>query len=417
MSYLPRLIDAELRSRLKAAGAVVIEGAKATGKTETARQVAESSVLLDVDREAQRSIEIDPALLLVGAVPRLLDEWQLAPGLWNLVRRAVDDRQAPGQFILTGSSVPDHSESRHTGAGRFSFLRQRTMSWFESGHSSGAVSLRSLLGGNGASVSVDRVSLNDVAEWLTVGGWPAWQGFPADVVGPLVQDYVHQAAHVDVQSLQGGRGPDPIRVGKLMRSLARNVATEVSISTLAADAGGAEGPLARSTVDAYLDSLERLMVIEDQAAWAPHLRSKARLRKAPKRHFVDPSLAIAAIGSGPDALIGDLEFFGQLFESLAVRDLRVYGQPLRANVLHYRDSNGLEVDAVIELPDGRWGAFEVKLGSAQVDVAAQTLLQFAATVDSGRQGEPAVLGAITNGSYGYRRDDGVVVIPLTALGP
>lgn len=414
MSYLPRVVDDELRRRLDAAGAVVIEGPKACGKTETAKRLAGSVVLLDVDAQALAAARVDPSLVLDGPIPRLLDEWQVEPGIWNHVRRAVDERQAAGQFILTGSSVPPDDVDRHTGAGRFSFLRMRPMSLAESGHTSGQVSFSEMFAGVPVRAADSGMTVPRLAELITIGGWPAQQGASVGAAAQAAIDYLHQVCTVDVARVGGARR-DPAKVEALVRSLARNVATEVAITTLAADAGSADGELSRVTVSEYLTVLERLMVIEDQPAWAPHLRSTRQLRSSAKRHFADPSLAVAALRAGPDRLLQDLNFFGLLFESLVVRDLRVLSQPLGGSVLHYRDNKGLEVDAIVELADGRWAAFEIKLGQTAIDQAATSLSKFRDVVDIERRGEPAVLGVITATGYGYVRDDGIAVIPIGTL--
>lgn len=414
MGYLPRVVDDELSRRLDAAGAVVIEGPKACGKTETAKRQTGSVVLLDVDAQALAAARVDPSLVLNGPIPRLLDEWQVEPAIWNHVRRAVDERQAAGQFILTGSSVPPDDVDRHTGAGRFSFLRMRPMSLAESGHTSGQVSFSEMFAGVPVRAADSGMTVPRLAELITIGGWPAQQGASVGAAAQAAIDYLHQVCTVDVARVGGARR-DPAKVEALVRSLARNVATEVAITTLAADAGGADGELSRVTVSEYLTVLERLMVIEDQPAWAPHLRSTRQLRSSAKRHFADPSLAVAALRAGPERLLQDLNFFGLLFESLVVRDLRVLSQPLGGSVLHYRDNKGLEVDAVVELADGRWAAFEIKLGQAAIDQAATSLSKFRDVVDLERRGEPAVLGVITATGYGYVRDDGIAVIPIGTL--
>jgi predicted AAA+ superfamily ATPase len=416
MAYLPRVVDAELDARLRAAGAVVIEGAKAVGKTETARRRASSSVLLDIDENARRAAAVDPSLVLDGPAPRLIDEWQVEPALWNHVRRAVDDRALPGQFVLTGSSVPADDVARHTGAGRFSFLRMRPMTLFESGHTNGAVSLGGLLTGEPPRSDEPGLSVSDLADRVTAGGWPAQHGRPAGVAARAARDYLEQIREVDVPRVAGSRR-DPARIERLLRSLARNVSTAVAFTVLAADAGGGDGPLDRHTVAEYLSTLDRLMVIEDQPAWAPHLRSRANLRTSPKRHFVDPSLAVAALGAGPEQLLRDLSLLGLLFESLVIRDLRVLAQPLDGRVLHYRDNYGVEADAVVQLADGRWAAFEIKLGAGLVDEGAESLRRFRAAVDTRRSGEPAVLGVVSGTGFGYMRPDGIAVIPIGALAP
>jgi predicted AAA+ superfamily ATPase len=394
----------------------VIEGPRACGKTATARQIAVSEVLLDVDTNARAAIEVDPALVLDGPTPRLLDEWQIEPAIWNHVRRAIDDRSGPGQFILTGSAVPPDDITRHTGAGRISRLRMRPMSLFETDRSSGSISLSELLEGRMSPSSDPGLSVADLAKEIALGGWPGLRGRSVEDALLAVRDYLEEIARVDVGRVDGTHR-DPGRVTRLLASLARNIATHTAATTLAEDTGGADGPLKDDTVREYLAALERLMVVEDQPAWAPHLRSKHRLRTASKRHFVDPSLAVAALGATPDRLLGDLNLLGFLFESLVVRDLRVYAQATDAWVSQYRDSGGLEVDAIVEASDGRWMAFEVKLGQGQIDAAAASLTRFAARIDTARCGSPALLGVIVATGYGYRRKDGVAVIPIGALGP
>lgn len=416
MSYTPRIVDAQLTDALRVAGAVLVEGPKACGKTETAKRVAATVTYLDTDSQARAAIDVDPALVLHGPAPHLLDEWQEFPQLWNHVRRAVDSAGEPGRYILTGSSVPADDVRRHSGAGRFARLRMRPLSLYEAGHSSGGLSLASLLHGEPARTPATELSVPRLAELAVAGGWPARQKASVHDAADYVREYVTLTCDVDVPRI-GGPRRDPARVRRLMMSLARNVATEAPIATLSADTAGRDAALDRSTVSDYLEVLADLMVVEDQPPWAPHLRSSSVLRRSAKRHFTDPSLALAALGAGPERLLTDLNYFGFVFESLVVRDLRVLSGPLHGEVLHYRDSSGLEVDVIVALPDGTWGAFEVKLGTGHIERAAASLLKFAATVDQRKSGPPAVLGVITPGGYGYRREDGVDVVPLAALGP
>ncbi len=415
--YKPRIVDQELVSRLEGTGAVLIEGPKACGKTETARQIAASEVLLDIDMGAREAAAVDPSLLLEGPTPRLIDEWQLASAIWNHVRRTVDDRQAPGQFILAGSAVPPDDITRHTGAGRIARLHMRPMTLFEVDLSSGEISLAQLLAGDHPRGAADTgLGVADIAREIAIGGWPGFRGLGLQQALRGVRDYLEEIRRVDVGRVEGRRR-DPDRVGQLLASLARNVATEAAAATLARDTEAAYAPLKGDTVVEYLHALERLMIVENQPAWAPHLRSTYTLRKAPKRHFVDPSLAVAALRATPERLLSDLKLLGFLFESLAIRDLRVYSQPADARVFHYRDSHGVEVDAVVQTADGRWAAFEVKLGLGQVDEAATKLHKFLRGIDTGVCGAPALLGVIVASGYGYRREDGVMVIPIGALGP
>ena len=416
--YRPRIVDAELAELLAASGAVLVEGPRAVGKTATAMQASASHVLLDVELDAQRMANIDPAAVLTGDTPRLLDEWQLAPGLWNHVRRAVDERSGSGQFILTGSAVPADDVTRHTGAGRFTRLRMRPMSLFESGHSNGGISLRGLLDGEPQRGHAAPVPIAQLAERITVGGWPAHLGSAAAPAMRVNRGYLDDVRRTDVPRLDG-RSRDPVRVGRLLQSLARNIATPVSLARLAADAGGDGTAMKTDTAAGYLDALERLMVVEPQPAWSPHLRS----RSTPVRHFVDPSLAVAALGAraSPAKLVADLEFFGFLFESMVIRDLRIYAQAADAEVFHYREKDGLEVDAVVEAADGRWAAFEIKLGNRWVDDGVRNLRRLARRMANSDHGPPAALAVIVPGGYGSTHgghggaDAGV--IPIHALRP
>ena len=415
--YARRVADRELRQCLAAAGAVLIEGPRACGKTVSARRMAASEVLLDVDRAAQDMIAVDPDLVLEGAAPRLIDEWQTIPVIWNHIRRAVDGRPGKGHFILTGSAVPADDATRHTGAGRIVRLRLRPMSLLELGRSTGKVSLKSLIGGRPASHPAADMSVRQLAELTCVGGWPGHLHSSAQEAMRVNRGYVDDICRADLQRVDGVRR-DPARVHRFVQSLARNVATCASLATVARDVSGPDrGSMTGHTARSYLTGLERLMVVEDQPPWAPHLRSRSRLQVSPKRHFVDPSIAAAALGAGPDHLLRDFPWFGLLFESLAIRDLRVYSQAMGARVYHYRDDTGLEVDAIVDAGPGRWAAFEVKLGLSRIDEAARSLLKFADRVDTTRCGAPAALGVVVERGFGYVRPDGVSVIPLGALGP
>ncbi|MDE0158015.1 MAG: DUF4143 domain-containing protein [Gammaproteobacteria bacterium] len=416
MTYQSRIADIELEQRLSSAGGVVIEGPKACGKTATARQRAASEVLLDVDEEARRTIAIDAALVLDGKTPRLIDEWQVEPNIWNHIRRAVDDRARPGQFILTGSAVPADDITRHTGAGRLARLRMRPMSLFEAGRSSGVLSLADLLAGAPPRSPRAELSVSTVAELVSVGGWPGHLGRSPKYAQQANRHYLAEVCRSDIERVDGIRR-DPEKVSRFLQSLARNVATQAAVSTMAKDVGGADGALRENTAHEYLTALERLMIVEDQPAWTPHLRSRSKLRGRPKRHFVDPSLAVAALRANPDRLLKDLNLLGLLFESMVIRDLRIYAQAAEAEVLQYRDNTGLEVDAIIQAGDGRWAAFEVKLGAARVDEGAASLLKFVERVDLDRCGKPSALGVIVSDGYGYVREDGISVIPIGALGP
>ena len=414
-SYVRRVVDAEITTALRALPAVVLEGPRACGKTSTGREHARSEVLFAGNAGARTAAGVDPARLLAGPEPRLLDEWQLAPEIWNHMRAAADDGRRPGRFILTGSAIPADDITRHTGAGRVKRVRMRPMSLYETGLSSGEIGLGDLFEASVGYVGQPAVDVPDLIEAACRGGWPASVGLDVKAAQEYAGSYLDEVCRADVPQLGAVRSP--VRLRRLLRSLARNVATEASQRTLAADAGG-EIPLDPRTVAAYLDALACVYVTEDLPAWSTALRSRASLRQTPKRHLADPSLAVAALGAGPAQLRGDLETFGLLFESLAIRDLRVYAQALGGELAHYRDSNGLEIDAIVERRDGSWLAIEIKLGGEPaIEQAARTLLKLRDTVDPQSAGAPNDLVVVTAVGYGYRRSDGVVVIPLTALGP
>lgn len=414
--YHPRIADDMLSDRLRSAPMVVIEGVRGCGKTETARRQSASEVLFDIDTNAVELARVDPRRLVEGPEPRLFDEWQVAPEVWNHLRRASDDGGRRGRFILTGSAVPADDVSRHTGAGRVSRILMRPMSLLETGLSTGEVSLSRLLDAEGAAGSSAGLTLDDIVDAVCRGGWPGLDGATLAEAQRFTRDHLEETRRVEISNGDGKRR-DPTRLRQLLRSLARNTATEASLATLASDAGG-ERPLDTNTVRGYLDDLERIFVVEDQPAWSVRLRSKSRLRSTPKRHFVDPSLAVAALGTGPERLLADLGYFGMLFESLVVRDLRVYASVHDGEVLHYRDNTGLEVDAIVENGGGDWLAAEVKLGgTAAIDTAARNLLKLRDRVDRSIVGEPKKLAVLTAFGYAYDRPDGVAVVPITTLCP
>jgi predicted AAA+ superfamily ATPase len=418
MTYFPRIVDAELADLLAANGAVVIEGPKACGKTETARQQAHSEVLLDVDVNAQQAAAVDPSLILPGERPRLIDEWQTQTAIWNHIRRAVDRERQPGMFILTGSTVPADDDTRHTGAGRFGRLRMRPMSLAESGVSTQQISLGQLLAGESSQSRDAGISVHDLVEEVVRGGWPGFRGLELAAAMRAVRDYLDQIRRTDIAAVDAVQR-DPERVRLVLQSIARHSATQARLTVIAADASGPDVPIKDDTVASYVRALSRLMIVEDQPAWTPHLRSSHQLRSAPTRHFVDPSLAAAALRATPESLLADLSTFGLLFASMVIRDLRVYGQASEATITHYRDSSGLEVDAIVSAVTGDWAALEVKLASAPqvLDRAAQNLLTFAGRVDTSKRGEPRALGIVVGTGYGYVRPDGIHVIPIGALGP
>jgi len=414
MEYLKRFTDKLLAERLQSSGAVLIEGTKGCGKTETAKQKSASIVRFDADEQVRIKMEIDPKTVLAGKAPRLLDEWQQYPQIWNYVRREVDERKRKGQFILTGSATPDDDVRRHSGAGRFSVIKMRPMSLFEKGWSTGEVSLAALMNGNAPTSESVSFSINDLAEKITLGGWPGLIGEGASEGLHFVRDYMSLIAEVDLSRVSNRRR-DPYKVMRLLQSLARNISTEVTITTLAKDIGGNNGDLDDETTAEYLSALERLMAVENLPAWNTHIRSSDMLRKSPKRHFADPSMAIGALGLSIDKITADLNYLGLLFESLAIRDIRIYADANGGKTFHYRDSRGLEIDTIVEYSDSTWGAFEIKLGIGAVDEAAANLLKFAAKIDTSKTKAPAALTVITGNGFAYRRPDRVNVVPLSTL--
>lgn len=413
MEYHPRLVDAQLRRALRSSGAVLLEGPKACGKTSTARRQAASVVRLDASPQIRAAGAADPNLLLEGDVPRLVDEWQLVPDVWNAVRYQVDERQADGQFILTGSATPADDHTRHTGAGRVARIRMAPMSLLESGTSDGAVSLGHLLDGGSASSPGSDAGLRDVAELLCRGGWPAHLRRDLDDALAANRDYLASITSADIITVDGVRR-DPRKVAALVYALARSNGTYVTDKTLQADVNGRGETLAPRTLTSYLDALVRLWIAVEQPAWGQHLRSGAQLRKSPKRHLVDPSLAVAALGASPASLLADPEAFGQHFESLVFRDLSAYAQAIGGTVHAYQESSGAELDAVV-VRDDDWLGVEVKLSARPevVDAAATGLL----AISRRMRRAPAALAVVTATGPSYRRPDGVHVVSLLNLGP
>lgn len=415
-NYLPRLADAELRELMTSVGAVLIEGPKACGKTATARRVASTVFEMDQDSTARASLELNPDFLFDKALPILFDEWQVTPELWNRVRRAVDSaHRGRGLFILTGSATPRDDAHRHSGAGRFGVLRMRPMSLFESRHSTGQVSLGALLDGTSQNGDDNGMSVSDLMERVIIGGWPDLLDADEKQARRWLAGYIDQIIEVDVPSFVGRR--DPRALTRVLASLARFVGQSPATTKIAADAGGERGPLNRLTAQGYIDALDRLHLLDNSEAWQPHMRSRSRLRHAPTRYFVDPSIGATALGVNSSDLMNDLEAAGYFFESLVVRDLRIYSQPLGGRVDTWRDEHGNEIDAVVTLPGGRWAAVEIKMSQRDVDKAASNLVAFTERVDTTKQGQPSALIVITATGVGGQRKDGVHVVPITALGP
>lgn len=413
--YLPRIADRDLEQRLGYIGAVLVEGPKACGKTATATQHAKTIFRFDDDDAARSLVKLDPQRLFDNPTPILFDEWQVEPTIWNRVRRQVDDRQGTGLYILTGSATPSDDASRHSGAGRFSVMSMRPMSLFESGHSNGEMSLAALLNSEQQTGLGTHLSFDELVQRIVVGGWPELVNTDEARARRWLRDYITNVVEVDIQKLGSRRDPQNLR--RLLASLGRSVGQATKATELAKDVGGDDGPIAKETLAAYLSALDRLHLTDNSEAWLPHMRSRARLRTAPVRYFVDPSFGPASLGVGSAELIADPNALGLHFEALVIRDLRIYAQPIDGRVDSWRDSNGNEIDAIVTIGPNMWGAFEVKLNPDAVDDAAASLLRFAANVDNSRHGEPACLGVITSTGAGGCRDDGVHVIPIGTLGP
>jgi len=416
MAYLNRISDSELQRKLESAGALLIRGPKACGKTESAKRFAGSILEIDQDEQVPVLIETAPHRLLLGKTPRLIDEWQEQPKIWNYVRHEIDNRKQTAQFILTGSANPEENIKMHSGAGRFTILDMRTMSWQELGFSSGKVSLKNLFAGENIDIYDEPTDLEFIVEKIIIGGFPALIKKNVRQASDLNRAYVDLLAEVDMSRVSAIKR-DPVKVRNLLRSLARNTATMVDITTLESDIREKEhNDISRPTIYDYLDALDRLMITENQPAWNTHIRSSASLRKASKRHFTDVSLAVAALGADKESLLNDVKFTGFLFESLATHELRVYAQANDAKVYHYRDSSGLEVDAIVQKYNDDWCAFEIKLGTGQIEEAAASLNKFVSILDKERVQPPKSLNIITGTGISYTRKDGINVISLASLG-
>ena len=419
-SYRPRIVDSALKRKLRGKGAVLIEGPKWCGKTTTAEQVSKSTLSVDDPSTVNTNkilSEIDPERLLTGDHPRLLDEWQVAPKLWDAVRHHVDRHKGHGQFILTGSSVPaDISETIHSGTGRFGWLVMRPMSLYESGDSTGDVSLASLFESQPIS-GCSNLDLDRLTFLICRGGWPESVDMDDDVALDQAFDYIDAVIRNDMSRVDNIRR-DPQKVRMLPRSYARNQGTQISQASISADisSNDTEG-VSEETVSEYLQALRKLYVIEDMKAWNPNLRSKTAIRTSDTRYFVDPSLAAASLRIGPQDLINNLNTTGFFFEALAVRDLRVYAESLDGDVYHYKDNLDNECDVVIHLRDGRYALLEVKLGGEKlIDEGVKTLKDVLRRIDTDKMGKPAFMAIITGTErYAYRRDDGIIILPLGAL--
>ncbi|MBI2257617.1 MAG: ATP-binding protein [Flavobacteriia bacterium] len=415
-TYIERISDTELRRKLNASGVLLIRGMKACGKTQSAKQFASSSISFDQDEQISLLMETAPQRLLLGESPRLIDEWQEFPKIWNYVRHEVDQRNLVAQFILTGSSNPEESAKIHSGAGRFTVLDMRTMSWQEIGWSTGKISLGKLFLGKNQIANDSPTDLETIVERIIKGGFPALINKNLSQAMEINRAYIDLLTEVDMSRVSNMKR-NPSKVLSLLRALARNTATTVDVTVLEKDVKLKENTdISRPTIYDYLEALNRLMIIEDQAVWNVHIRSSAALRKSSKRHFSDVSLAVAALGVGKEALLNDLKFTGFLFESLAVHELRVYAQANDAKVYHYYDSTGLGVDAIVQKYTGEFCAFEIKLGIGQIDDAAKNLLKFQQILGDTSRSKLISLNVITGTGISYIRKDGVNVISLASLG-
>ena len=418
--YRARIADDNLKRKLEGKGAVLIEGPKWCGKTTTAEQLAASVLYMDDPERKQQNItmsEINPKRLLQGETPRLIDEWQLAPKLWDAIRFEVDHRGELGQFVLTGSAVPpDTKEITHSGTGRFTWLTMRPMSIYESGDSSGDVSLKDLFDG----VPVDgcsNLSFERLAFLVCRGGWPQAVDMRDEIALDQATDYLDAVIHSDINRVDNVQ-KNAEQVRRFMRSYARNQGSQTPNTVLAQDVAANDGAkIGDDTIGQYTSALRKIFVIEDMPAWNPNLRSKTAIRSSDTRYFVDPSIAVAALGIGPNDLINDLNTFGFLFETLCVRDLRVYADALNGSVYHYRDKDGQECDAVIHLRNGKYGLIEIKLGGDKlINEGVKSLKAMEAKIDTGRMNNPSFLMVLTGtGDYASRRPDGVYVVPIGAL--
>lgn len=420
-NYRNRIADNILKRKLEGKGAVVIEGPKWCGKTTTAEQIAKSVLYMDDPANKAQNItisETNPKQLLRGETPRLIDEWQIAPKLWDTIRFEVDHRGELGQFVLTGSAVPaDTHEITHSGTGRFTWLMMRPMSLYESGESNGTVSLKEMFEGKENIEGYANLSFERLAFVVCRGGWPQAIDMRDEIALDQAIDYYTAVVHSDINCADNIK-KNPERVKRLMRSYARNQGSQVPNTILVQDvANNDETSINEETVATYLKALRRIFVIEDMPAWNPNLRSKTAIRSSDTRYYIDPSIAVAALGLGPDDLVNDLHTFGFLFETLCIRDLRIYADSLGGEVYHYRDKDGLECDAVMHLRNGKYGLIEIKLGGdTLIEEGARNLKAMEAKIDTDKMNSPSFLMVLTGvGNYAYRRKDGVFVVPIGSL--
>jgi predicted AAA+ superfamily ATPase len=416
--YLPRIADDKLKLGLATSGAVLIVGPKWCGKTRTAEEISKSALYMqDPDHAEAYKLLADtkPSKLLEGEIPRLIDEWQVAPVLWNAVRFAVDKRRARGHFILTGSVVPPETSDMHTGTGRISRMTMRTMSLFESTESTGAISLGDLFDGKKDLFDENKLSIEEIAFILTRGGWPEAVNEENEKYAlRMVYNYLDAVANQDMSRIdEVERNPD--RIYALLRSIARNISTQASTATLLKDLVTNDEYLSDKTINDYITALKKLYVVEDLPAWSPHLRSKRAIRTTAKRHFIDPSIATAALRADSGKLLSDFKTFGYMFESLCIRDLRVYADALDGSIYHYRDQLNFEVDAIIQLKDERWAAVEIKMGAGEIEKAADNLIKFSNNINTAKMPAPSFLMVLTTTKHAFQLKNGVWIVPIGCL--
>jgi len=415
-NYIGRISDKLLQEQLDCTGAVLVEGAKWCGKTLSALQFANSVIYMQDPDEGQGYLALadsKPSLLLDGEPPLLIDEWQLAPVIWDAVRFAVDRRNKMSQFILTGSVTPSDNAMSHTGTGRISRLTMRPMSLFESGESNGTVSLSALFDGETDIAFRSTLTVEQIGNAICRGGWPA-AVVAKTSSSRIARNYLESVIQIDIKQADDAE-KDPEKVRLLIQSLSRNISTMASAKTILDDIKANHSQLSDKTLNTYLNALRRIHVVEDVPAWQPSLRSKTAIRTSNKRQFVDPSIAAAALRVDARGILKDFKTFGFLFESLCTRDFRVYAQALDGDIFHYRDKNELEADLILKLRDGRWAAIEVKLGNSEIDTAAANLLKLTSKINTEKMKEPSFLMVLTGGNVAYRRADGVLVVPIGCL--
>ncbi len=419
--YKPRITDILIERKLRGKGALLIEGPKWCGKTTTAEQFSKSILYMSKPEDVSSNLimaDINPSKLLEGETPRLIDEWQIAPKIWDAVRFEVDHRENYGHFILTGSAVPPKTdEIFHTGTGRFAWIKMRPMSLYESGESTGEISLKEMFNQPEQLIATNKLNIDDLAFLICRGGWPEAVNMDKDVALDQAFDYYNAIVNTDISRVDDVKR-DPERAKRLMKSYARNQGSQTAYTVIRDDIAANDSELITDdTVYAYTNALRKIFVIEDMPAWNPNLRSKTAIRRSDTRYFIDSSIATASLGLGPDDLIKDLNTMGLFFETMCVRDLRIYAESIDGEVFHYRDKSGLECDTIVHLRNGSFGLIEIKLGGDKlIEEGAKNLKTFSNKIDTDKMKAPSFLMVLTGtGNFAYRRDDGVYVVPIGCL--